>query len=318
MHGQAVSGRVCAEVAEALGVPELLDEAVPSPLDGGIDVEALLASERRSPRLRGGDSAPVTCTLASRQPRRRRWPPSRPRSRSPPNASWTSSRRCRNGSPARPRVKLRGHRRSGPAVRSALRGRRERQPRDRGRGLRTLEEGGRAGRGRGGPRGLAQAIGLDEYADGVGRGDEELPTAVRSDDAPELDHDQGLEVLPRPHKLVFWPGVSVIVGPNGCGKSNVTDAVLWALGEQARSRPRPVDAGHDLRRRRGVGPSRFAEVEVVLDADGLRRPPTFANRDHAPARARGRGRLPDQRRPRGFADVIEILADAISAARCTR
>jgi ribonuclease-3 len=46
MHGQAVSGRACAEVAEALGVPQLLTEAVPSPLEGGIEVGALLASER--------------------------------------------------------------------------------------------------------------------------------------------------------------------------------------------------------------------------------------------------------------------------------
>lgn len=46
MHGQAVSGRACAEVAIALGVPELLDEHVPRRLEGGIEVAALLESER--------------------------------------------------------------------------------------------------------------------------------------------------------------------------------------------------------------------------------------------------------------------------------
>lgn len=46
MHGQAVSGRACAEVAIELGVPDLLAETAPAKLDGGIDVDALLASER--------------------------------------------------------------------------------------------------------------------------------------------------------------------------------------------------------------------------------------------------------------------------------
>jgi ribonuclease III len=46
VHGQAVSGRACVEVAEALGLPERLREAAPSDPNGGIHPEALLASER--------------------------------------------------------------------------------------------------------------------------------------------------------------------------------------------------------------------------------------------------------------------------------
>ena len=46
VHGQAVSGRACAAVAAELGVPEALRENAQTPAEGGIDVAALLASER--------------------------------------------------------------------------------------------------------------------------------------------------------------------------------------------------------------------------------------------------------------------------------
>ena len=136
---------------------------------------------------------------------------------------------------------------------------------------------------------------------------------------------KGFKSFPERTSLVFSPGVSVIVGPNGCGKSNVTDAVLWALGEQSPLSVRGqtmqdmIYAGGE-----GVGPSRYAEVEVVLDSDddgtfGAPGTPTGEAEDVAGfssisiARRLERGGEGSYRingaRAR-LADVIEILADA--------
>lgn len=64
----------------------------------------------------------------------------------------------------------------------------------------------------------------------------------------------------------FKPGFSVIIGPNGTGKSNIVDAILWVLGEQnprflrGQSMTDVIFAGNKF-----LKPAPFAEVTLVFD-----------------------------------------------------
>ena len=66
-----------------------------------------------------------------------------------------------------------------------------------------------------------------------------------------------------------FPGVTCIVGPNGCGKSNVADAIRWALGEQSPKTLRGAKMEdiifHGSASRKMIG---MAEVSLVFNNDG--------------------------------------------------
>ncbi|MBP6941709.1 MAG: AAA family ATPase [Syntrophorhabdaceae bacterium] len=68
----------------------------------------------------------------------------------------------------------------------------------------------------------------------------------------------------------FGDGITSIVGPNGCGKSNIVDAIVWALGERGTKSLRIKDMGDVVfHGSNGKRPVNIAEVSVDL-TDGSR------------------------------------------------
>ena len=76
----------------------------------------------------------------------------------------------------------------------------------------------------------------------------------------------------------FGQGITGVVGPNGCGKSNIVDAIRWAMGEQSArvlrggSMQDVIFNGSDSR-----GPMGMAEVTIAFDNDGVGVPADYSH-----------------------------------------
>ena len=59
----------------------------------------------------------------------------------------------------------------------------------------------------------------------------------------------GFKSFVEPTELLIEPGLTGVVGPNGCGKSNLLEALRWAMGETSYKSMRGGGHGRrDLRR----------------------------------------------------------------------
>eukprot|EP01037_Dinobryon_pediforme_P005833 gene5833-5899_t len=90
----------------------------------------------------------------------------------------------------------------------------------------------------------------------------------------------GFKSFAEPATLDVLPGLTGIVGPNGCGKSNVVEALRWAMGESSARSLRGLDmddvifAGTSQRAARNL-----ADVTLVLEDTKNLAPPPFHELD---------------------------------------
>ena len=76
----------------------------------------------------------------------------------------------------------------------------------------------------------------------------------------------GFKSFVDPTELAIEPGMTGIVGPNGCGKSNLVEALKWVMGETSAKQMRGSEMEDVIFAGAGTRPARnIAEVMLTLD-----------------------------------------------------
>ncbi|HBX44156.1 MAG TPA: chromosome segregation protein SMC [Deltaproteobacteria bacterium] len=118
----------------------------------------------------------------------------------------------------------------------------------------------------------------------------------------------------------FSDGITAIVGPNGCGKSNIVDAIRWVLGEHAPSYLRSkaledvIFAGSDA-----AGPLGMAEVSLTFSNEDGVAPPGYESYAEVQVTRRtfrdGESEFFINRIPCRLKDIAELFLDTGAGAR---
>jgi len=91
----------------------------------------------------------------------------------------------------------------------------------------------------------------------------------------------GFKSFVEPTDFEIEPGLTGVVGPNGCGKSNLVEAVRWVMGESSYKAMRAAEMDDVIFSGNADRPSRnHAEVSVLVD-NGDRKAPAAFNDDDA-------------------------------------
>ncbi|TWJ13513.1 chromosome segregation protein SMC [Geobacter argillaceus] len=120
--------------------------------------------------------------------------------------------------------------------------------------------------------------------------------------------------------LDFPQGVTAVVGPNGCGKSNVVDAIRWVMGEQSvknlrgRQMEDVIFGGSEGRKPLGM-----AEVSLVFSAEDGRVPAKYLNFSEIQVTRRlfrdGESEYLLNKTPCRLMDIAELFMDTGVGAR---
>ena len=79
----------------------------------------------------------------------------------------------------------------------------------------------------------------------------------------------GFKSFVEPADLVIEPGLTGVVGPNGCGKSNLLEAIRWVMGEGSAKSLRGDGMDDVIFAGTATRPARdFAEVSLLIERDG--------------------------------------------------